>query len=253
MSSGSIGAVGVTVGTLYATSITSSNAQLSGTISAATHVGTLISAGSIGVAGATVGTLYANSITSANIYVSGSVVSVNVTSVNVIDTNITTGTLNVSTGITSSSLLATSSMSIRTSGTLEFGYGVAGKELNAGVLGYGTFTANMLDIVGGGNTAGSRSVKIWEHLNVGTSITTGYIYANNSITTGAINTPGITAGNINFTGSLYQNGSPYSGGGSQWTTTNGNVSYTNGSVVAGTVTATNLIASNASVGTLYAT
>ena len=73
MSVGSIGAAGITTGTLYATSITSANAQLSGTISAATFVGSLVSAGSIGAAGITTGTLYANSITSASAQMSGTV------------------------------------------------------------------------------------------------------------------------------------------------------------------------------------
>ncbi len=45
---------------------------------------------------------------------------------------------------------------------LEFGYGVAGKEVSAGKIGYGLFTPNTLDIVGaGGNFYGSRKVKVW--------------------------------------------------------------------------------------------
>ena len=62
VSAGSLGAAGITTGTLYATSITAANAELSGTISAGTHVGTLFTSSSLGVAGATVGTLYSNSI-----------------------------------------------------------------------------------------------------------------------------------------------------------------------------------------------
>jgi hypothetical protein len=45
---------------------------------------------------------------------------------------------------------------------LEFGYGVVGKEVSAGKIGYGLFTPNTLDIVGaGGNFYGSRKVKVW--------------------------------------------------------------------------------------------
>ena len=114
-----MGASGITTGTLYTTSITSGSAQISGTVSAGTIVGTLVSAGSMGTSAATIGTLYAS---------------------------------------------------------------------------------------------------------------------------------GITAGNINFTGNLYQNGSLYTSGGggggsSQWTTTNGNISYTSGSVIA-----SNLVANNVNFG-----
>jgi hypothetical protein len=45
---------------------------------------------------------------------------------------------------------------------LEFGYGIVGKEVSAGKIGYGLFTPNTLDIVGaGGNFYGSRKVKVW--------------------------------------------------------------------------------------------
>ena len=71
-----------------------------------------------------------------------------------------------------------------------------------------------------------------------------------NITTGSLNATGITAGNINFTGSLYQNGVAYSS--SQWTTTSGNVSYTSGSIVGTSVSATNMISTSQTTGTLVA-
>jgi len=84
------------------------------------------------------------------------------------------------------------------------------------------------------------------------SVITGAVSASNMISInssiGTINATGITASNINFTGSLYQNGVAYSS--SQWTTTSGNVSYTSGSVVSGTVSANNIITSDATIGTL---
>jgi hypothetical protein len=44
--------------------------------------------------------------------------------------------------------------------TLEFGANVAGKEGNAGKIGYGSFTAGTLDIVGAG-TGANRKIKFW--------------------------------------------------------------------------------------------
>ena len=115
VSSGSIATPGATVGTLYATMVTSANAQLSGTVSAGTVVASIVSSGSIGTTGATVGTLYASNITVGNLYVSGSTVSMNITSVNMIETNTTTGNLNVTNSITTGTLNVTGA-SIMTGG-----------------------------------------------------------------------------------------------------------------------------------------
>ena len=71
-SSGSFGAAGATIGTLYAVVVTSSNLQVSGIVSAGTHVGSLFSSGSIGAAGATIGTLYANNSTNASVILNNS-------------------------------------------------------------------------------------------------------------------------------------------------------------------------------------
>jgi hypothetical protein len=54
---------------------------------------------------------------------------------------------------------------------IHFGYDVAGKEANAGKMGYQLFTSGALDIVGAGT--GGRTVKIWDSLNVQTSIGIG--------------------------------------------------------------------------------
>jgi microcystin-dependent protein len=45
--------------------------------------------------------------------------------------------------------------------TLEFGAGVAGKEVSAGKIGYQSFTTGALDIVGAGNSANERKLKFW--------------------------------------------------------------------------------------------
>jgi hypothetical protein len=44
---------------------------------------------------------------------------------------------------------------------LEFGTNVAGKEVNAGKIGYQTFTAGTLDIVGAGTAGNNRKIKFW--------------------------------------------------------------------------------------------
>ena len=97
------GALGTLIASITSTGISTANAQISGTVSAATLVGSLFSGGSIGVAGATVGTLYANTITVGNLFVSGSIISnLNVTN------GITTGSINAnSIVITNGSLIAT--------------------------------------------------------------------------------------------------------------------------------------------------
>lgn len=45
--------------------------------------------------------------------------------------------------------------------TLEFGFGIGGKEVNAGKIGYQTFTAGALDIIGAGTVSGNRKIKFW--------------------------------------------------------------------------------------------
>jgi hypothetical protein len=45
--------------------------------------------------------------------------------------------------------------------TLEFGAGVAGKEVNAGKIGYQVFSTDALDIVGAGTNTSSRKITFW--------------------------------------------------------------------------------------------
>jgi hypothetical protein len=69
-------------------------------------------------------------------------------------------------------------------------------------------------------------------INVSTGLTSATILATHS-SIGNLNVTGITAGNINFTGNLYQNSGLYIS--SQWTSgSNGNLTYTNGNVGIGT-------------------
>ncbi|NDA63562.1 MAG: hypothetical protein EBX50_16230 [Chitinophagia bacterium] len=136
--------------------ISSSNAQVSGTISA----GTLRA-----------GTLAATTVTTANVNIGY---------------------------MTIGNFLVTSGGAGFGSGTmLEFGYGVVGKELNAGRIGYATFTANTLDILGGGTSY--RTVKIWDGLTVG-DITTNTLIAGTvtagTVTASNMGAPTISAGTL---------------------------------------------------------
>ena len=44
---------------------------------------------------------------------------------------------------------------------IETGFGLLGKEVNAGKIGYALFTSNTLDVVGAGNTYLERKIKFW--------------------------------------------------------------------------------------------
>jgi hypothetical protein len=66
-------------------------------------------------------------------------------------------------------------------------------------------------------------------------------------TAGTYNVAGITAGNINFTGTLYQNGLPFIGI-SQWTnTTSGGISFTSGNVIIRDLNNTNISSTSLNV------
>jgi len=45
--------------------------------------------------------------------------------------------------------------------SLDLGFGIAGKETNAGRIGYGLFTANTIDFVGGGTGTDNRRIRFW--------------------------------------------------------------------------------------------
>ena len=156
-------------------------------------------------------------------------------------TNLTTNTLYNTTSITTSSLLATTSISS------------------------GAFYSTNLTST---NIVGTTStIPNIFHTNITTTsllattqISSAALYSTNitstngvitNISTTTLNAGNLTTGNINFTGTLSQNGAVYLG--SQWTTTSGNVSYTSGNViVGGLISTTNLITSNASISTLNA-
>lgn len=106
--------------------------------------------------------------------------------------NATSGNaLNVSGGISASNLtvaaLTTSNLTVKAAtaiqgaNVVEFGAGVAGKDVNAGKIGYGTFSPGKLDIVGAG-TGNNRTIKMWAE--GGTSFTGDISVGNNPLSPG---------------------------------------------------------------------
>jgi hypothetical protein len=57
--------------------------------------------------------------------------------------------------------IRTSGLRIVSNGNIDLGFGIEGKEPNAGRIGYGLFTPNTVDIVGGGTAFNNRSIKFW--------------------------------------------------------------------------------------------
>jgi hypothetical protein len=87
------------------------------------------------------------------------------------------GNVGIGTEIPGAKLHVAGNMKIDGSNTLEFGAGVAGKEVSAGKIGYQVWTGDALDIVGAGTTSSNRKIKFWSeggatfngNLNIGTN------------------------------------------------------------------------------------
>jgi hypothetical protein len=86
-----------------------------------------------------------------------------------------TGTISASTGVRVAGCNA----------VFEFGFGVAGKEANAGRIGYATFSPN-LDIIGAGSNATTRAVRVWDRLGVGLYPTEALSVSGNTIISGNV-------------------------------------------------------------------
>lgn len=66
-------------------------------------------------------------------------------------------------------IMNNNTLGIQGANVIEFGQGVAGKEGNAGKVGYGTFTTNTLDIIGAGTT--TRNIKLWDNVTIADKLT----------------------------------------------------------------------------------
>jgi hypothetical protein len=71
------------------------------------------------------------------------------------------GYVGINTATPGAQLDVNGSMAIRSDHTLEFGASVAGKQGDAGKIGYQTFTPGALDIVGAGTTDANRKIQFW--------------------------------------------------------------------------------------------
>lgn len=173
---------------------------------------------------------------------------------NILNTTICTGTTIVSGGITTSTIRVTGNADLSTglttvtdltgtnitSATIRASTLISTANLGANNVSSGTIQASTLISTANlaTNNFSSGTIRATT-LITSANITANNFTANNLISSnitssnlrvsGTINSGDITVGNINFTGSLYQNGSAYLG--SQWTTTSGNtLTYTSGNV-----------------------
>jgi uncharacterized coiled-coil protein SlyX len=72
-----------------------------------------------------------------------------------------TGNVGIGTGAPSAKLHIAGNVKVDGTNTMEFGAGIAGKEVSAGKIGYQTFTTDALDIVGAGTTGTNRKIRFW--------------------------------------------------------------------------------------------
>ncbi|HEY3412761.1 MAG TPA: hypothetical protein VGM51_06855 [Armatimonadota bacterium] len=154
-------------GSLSANSLTMSSATIP-TLNGNVSVTGALSAGSLSVTSAAIPTL------SGNVSVTGAL---SVGSLSMSSATIPTllGNVSVTGALTAAGgLKANAASGISAGNTLEFGAGVAGKDVNAGKIGYETFTADSLDIVGAGTTGLSRKIKFW---NEGGATFAGEVFA----------------------------------------------------------------------------
>jgi hypothetical protein len=114
---------------------------------------------------------------------------------------------------TPGTIRASTGMLISGNSTLEFGHNISGKEANAGRIGYNSFAATGLTLVGAGTVAGNRLVYIYDHLQVSDSITVGNLRttstlnaAGNATIQNSTNNYTLTSGSLNVTGDIVLSG-----------------------------------------------
>ncbi len=110
------------------------------------------------------------------------------------------GKVGIGTSLPTATLSVNGTVSIGSTNTLEFGGGVAGKELNAGKIGYQTFSPNALDIVGAGTNGSNRRVNFFAE---GGTTFNGRI----GVGTSTPRVPLDVVGSVNFTLNDVQNNS----------------------------------------------
>ena len=156
----------------------------------------------------------------------GALYSTNQTTTNAVYTTLSTGTLSASTGITAGDINFTGSL--YKNSTLYVSSQWLGTTGN--IVYYGTTGSGYL--VGIGTSNPTQALDVVGSIRATTSVTTGALFSTNQTTTngvftnlstGILNAGNLTTGNINFTGVLSQNGSPYIG--SQWSGTTGTFLY----------------------------
>ena len=142
-------------------------------------------------------------------------------------TNITVGTLStkniISTSSTTTTLIATNitAANINITGNL---YQNGSLYISSPWTQYNNNLAYTVGNIGINTTSPSYTLDV-----NGTGRFTNLLSTSSTTTT--LNATGITTGNINFTGNLYQNGQPYASNTSQWTTySNGNLGYSSGNI-----------------------
>jgi hypothetical protein len=91
------------------------------------------------------------------------------------------------------------------SGYIQTGVGYANRDTNSGRIGYGLYTGNALDVIGGNaGIGGNRTVKIWDSLIVPNDINTGLVTSTtisnaSTLTSPIVNSTTLTSGVINGT------------------------------------------------------
>ena len=97
---------------------------------------------------------------------------------------------------------------------IELGYGVAGKEINAGKIAYAQFTPNTLDIVGAGTSFATRAIKFWAEdkaiftgkVGIGTNTPSAQLYITTQTQTTATYSRSNAISGIGVTGEAHNNG-----------------------------------------------
>jgi trimeric autotransporter adhesin len=139
-------------------------------------------------------------------------------------TSVTSGSLiTAGLGVTLSATMT--KLNIPSTNVIELGFGVAGKQVNAGQIGYQAFASvnspgapGALDLVGAGTSVATREVRIWNNLRIegnqnSTNVTTGSFtspggigIAGNFFSSGTINTLNTTVATNTASGALVVSG-----------------------------------------------